>query len=62
MLEILKSIEESRLLVKGNNETIKNETKKQKVGLLPMLLGTLAASLLGSELIRREVIRAGKNF
>ena len=30
MLEILKSIEESRLLVKGNNETIKNETKKTK--------------------------------
>ena len=53
---------ESRLLVKGISETIKNETKKQKVGLLPMLLGTLAASLLGSELIGRGVIRAGENF
>ena len=62
MLEILKSIVESRLLVKGISEIIKNETKKQKVGLLPMLLGTLAASLLGSELIGRGVIRAGKNF
>ena len=41
---------------------LKMKQKKQKVGLLPMLLRTLAASLLGSELIRREVIRAGENF
>ena len=48
IMKILKSLEESGLLVKGISETIKNETKEQKGRFLPMLLGTLAASLLGS--------------
>ena len=49
-MKLVKLLEESGSLVKGINETIKNETKEQIGGFLPMLLGTLAASLLGSAL------------
>ena len=48
IMKILKSLEESGLLVKGISETIKNETKERKGRFLSMLLGTLAASLLRS--------------
>ena len=57
-MKIVKSLEESGLLIEGISKTIKNEAKKG--GLIPMLLGTLAASLLGSEIAGREVIRAGE--
>ena len=60
---------ESGLLIKEISETIKNEATEQKGGFLPMLLGTLAASMLGSALTRKgvieageETIRAGENF
>ena len=46
--KIIKSLEESGLLIKGLSETIKNEAKEQKGGILRMLLGTLGASLLGN--------------
>ena len=39
-MKIVKSLEESGLLVKGISETIKNEAKEQKGGFLPILLGT----------------------
>ena len=48
IVKIVKLLEESGLLVNGISETIKNETKEQRGEFLPMLLGTLAASLLGS--------------
>ena len=51
---------ESGLLIKEISETIKNEAKEQKGGFLPMLLGTLAASMLGSALTRKGVIEAGE--
>ena len=38
IMKIVKSLEESALLVKRIKETIKNETKEQKGGFLPMLL------------------------
>ena len=60
IMKIVKSLEESELLVKGISKSIKNETKKRKGGFLSMLLGTLAASLLGSALTRKGVIRADK--
>ena len=44
-MKIVKSYEESGLLIKGIAETIKNEPKQQEVGLLSKLLGTLAANL-----------------
>ena len=57
-IKIVKSLDESRLLIKGISETIKSEAKQQKGGFPPMLLGTLAASMLRSALTRRGVIRA----
>ena len=45
-------------------KTIKNETKEQKGGFLSMLLGTLAASLLGNLLTKnlsgKGTVRAEK--
>ena len=50
IMKIVKSLEESGLLIKGISETIKNETKEQKGGFLSVLLGTLSASILGNGL------------
>ena len=60
IIKKVKSLEEPGLLIKGISEKIKNEAKEQKCGFLAMILGTLAASLLGSALIGRGVIRAGE--
>ena len=62
IMTIVKSFEESGLLIKGISETIKNEAKEQKGGFLGMLLGTLGATSLGSALTGREVTRAGEKF
>ena len=61
IMKIVKSLEESGLLIKGISETIKNDAKEQKGGFLPMLLGTLAASILGTALTGRGVIRTGED-
>ena len=45
---IVKSLEDSGLLLKRVSETIQNESKEEKGGFLSMLLGTLGASLLGN--------------
>ena len=65
----MNSLEKSGLLIKSVSETIKNEAKEQKGGVLAMLLGTLGASLLenlltGKVKIRegRGIIRDGQNF
>ena len=47
ILKIIKSLEDSDLLLKGVSETIQHEAKEQRGGFLSMLLGTLGASLLG---------------
>ena len=60
-MKIVKSYEESGLLIKGICETIKNEPKEQEVGLLSKLLGTLAANLWGYALRGRGVISASKD-
>ena len=60
IMKIVKSLEESGLLIKEISEAIKNEAKEQKGGFLSMLLGTLAASILGNTLAGKEVIRAGE--
>ena len=54
IMKIVKSLEESGLLIKGISKTIKNEGKEQKGGFLQMLLGTLAVSMLGSALQEEE--------
>ena len=46
IIKIVKSLEDSGLLLKGVSETIQNEAKEQKGGFLSMLLGTLVVSLL----------------
>ena len=56
VIKITKSFEESRLLIKGVSESIKNKAKEQKRGFLGMLLGTLGASLLGNILTGKGVI------
>ena len=62
ILKIVQSLEESGLLIKVVSETIKNETREQNGGFLSMFFGTLAASILGSALTGRGVIRAGKGL
>ena len=40
-IKIVKSLEESGLLIKGASEIIKNKAKEQKGGFFSMLVGTL---------------------
>ena len=44
IIKIVKSLEDSGLLLKGVSETVQNEAEE----FLSMLLGTLGASLLGN--------------
>ena len=64
ILKIVKSPEDSGVLLKRASETIQNEAKEQRGGFLSMLLGTLGASLLGDVLSKglsgRGVISAGE--
>ena len=60
IIKIVKSLEDSGLLLKGVTETVQNEVKEQKGGFLSMLLGTLGASLLRNILAGTGVNRAGK--
>ena len=62
MIEIVKSLEDSGLLLKGINETIQNEAKEQKGGFLSMLFGTLGASLLGNILPGKGMNRVGEGI
>ena len=48
LIKIVKSLDDSGLLLKGVTESVQNEVKEQKGGFLSMLLGTLSASLLGN--------------
>ena len=60
IIEIVKSIGDSGLLLKGVSETVQNEAREQKGGFLSMLLGTLGASLLGNILAGKGINRAGE--
>ena len=60
IMKIVKSLEESSLLIKDVSETVKNEAKEQKGGLLSMLLGTLGVSLLGNLIAGKSAIIAGE--
>ena len=59
-MKIFKSFEESGLLKKGVNETIKSEAKEKESGFLSMFLGILGAGLLGNWLVGKDVIKAGE--
>ena len=56
IIKIVKSLEDSDLLLKGITETVQNDVKKQKGGFVSMLLGTLGASLLGDLLTGKKAI------
>ena len=58
IIEIVKYLQDSGLLLKGISETIQNETREQKGGFLGMLLGTLGTSLLGNILTGKIINRA----
>ena len=64
ILKIVKSLENSGVLLKGVSETIQHEAKEQRGGFLSMLLGTLGISLLGDVLSKslsgKGVISAGE--
>ena len=60
IINIVVSLENSGLLIKGVSKAIQNEAKDQKGGFLSMLLGTLGASLLGSILAGKGMSRAGE--
>ena len=64
ILKIVKSLEDSGVLLNGVSETIQNEAKEQRRRFLSMLLGTLGTSLLGDLLTKnlsgKGVIRAGE--
>ena len=44
IIKIVKSLDDSVLLLKGVSKTIHNKAKEEKGGFLSMLLGTLGAS------------------
>ena len=48
IIKIVKSLENSGLLLKRISETTQNETKEQTGGFVSMLLSTLGPSLLGN--------------
>ena len=60
ILKIVKSLENSGLLLEGVSKTTKNEAKEQKGGFLSMLLGALGASLLENMLAGKGVITTGE--
>ena len=60
IIKIIKSLEDSVLLLKGVTETVQNEVKEQKGGFISMLLGTLGASLFGNILTGKGIYRTGK--
>ena len=59
IMKIVQALEDSNILLKGVNKTIKNERKEQHGGFLSMLLSTLGASLLGNILVGKGIVRAG---
>ena len=60
IIKVVKSLEDSGLLLKGVTEIVQNEVKEQKGGFLSMLLGTLGASLLGKLLAGKAAIAANQ--
>ena len=59
ILKLVKSPENSGLLLDGVSETLKNEPKEKKGAFLSMLLCILGTSLLGNMMTRNGFIRAG---
>ena len=63
IMNIIKALEKSGILLDGVGKTIENEVKEQKGGFLSMLLGPLGASLLGNLLTGgKGIMRAGEGI
>ena len=56
IMEIVQALEDFNILIEGVTKTFKNEIKEQKGGFLEMLLGTLAAGLLGNMLVVKQIV------
>ena len=61
IIKIVKSLEDSGLILKGVTEAVQNELKEQKGEFLSMLLSTLSASLLRNILAGKGINRAGED-
>lgn len=59
-MRIVKSLEDSALLLQGIPKTTENKTKEKRGGIHGMLLGTLRSSILGNMLGGKVIIWAGK--
>ena len=57
IMKVVKSLEDSGLLLKVISETIQNEAKEQRGGFLSIFLGTLG--LLGNMVADKGINRAG---
>ena len=62
LIKIVKSLEDSGLLLKGVIEWVINEVREQKGGVLSMLLGTLGGSLLGNLLAGKGINKKGNGI
>ena len=63
LIKIVKSLEDSGLLLKGVTESVQNEVKEQKEGFLSMLLDTLGAlGTLGNLVTGKWVNKKGKGI
>ena len=60
ILKIIMSSKNVVFLIKDVTETVKNEIKEQKGGLLGILAATIGASLLGNMLAGKGVTTAGE--
>ena len=58
IIRIVKSLENSGILIDGVSKTVKHEIKKQEARFFVMLLGTLNFSVLEYNLIEKGVMRA----
>ena len=62
LIKIVKSLEDSGLLLNRVTKSVKNEIKEKKARFLSILLGTLGASLLGNLLVEKGIDRVGKGI
>ena len=62
IIKIIKSLENSGILLKGVTKTIENETKERRGGFLSMLFGTLGAGLLRNLLTGKGMMRVGEGI
>ena len=58
--KIVKSLEDSRILLKSVSEANENDMKERKGGFLGMLFGTVVGTLLENLLANDQAIQAGE--